>query len=77
MGRTVNNGRLAGDSDLVQREPHAGLQRNREWRMRRPSCVEGLERGVHLQSTSRMALTILVSSLASWASVAEVHRPFL
>lgn len=31
----------------------------------------------HLQSTSRMALTVLESSLASWASEAEVQGLFL
>lgn len=79
-GGQLTTAGLRGGSDSVQWEPHAGQQRNRErrtQRMRRPSCVEGLERGVHLQSTSRMARTILVSSLASWASVAEDHRPFL
>lgn len=35
------------------------------------------ERASHLQSTSRTALTDRVSSLASWASEAAVHRLFL
>lgn len=41
----------------------------------RPACVEASRD--HLQSTSRMALTVLVSSFASWASVAAVQGLFL
>jgi len=59
---------------FIRWESHAGQHRDREEEEEEDMQACSSD---HLQSTSRMALTVRVSSFASWVSVAAVHGLFL